>query len=693
MKLADSTHEPLKPEVPRLESTDPPSPKEEGFQWFEMDESDLLFLIRRHFWLLLLLPLFCGGIAIGASSLISPVFTTSSVLYVRPNFDKEMQVEKTSSKLDDDDSLRSLEEFLVSDTVILRVVDRLGLRDDSSFTGGGKKSSSPLSDDALLKKVRDRYTTDLKPNTRLIELEVKDFSAQRTKLISETIVDEFLVQFRSERGVKGSDAREILVRQSEAALAETMKNEKELEAFRSAHPEFLVEQDSNIFHERLLQQGEILNTAKAEASRLEEVLAALGPIDPAEDPYRIFQILTNRNSEYLSDLLSMHAESQKELALIKERYLHRHPNHIAAVNQLEEVESTLKDYAAEMKEGVALELETAKRKAVSHEKTLAALQADFVTFKSSSAAFRGIKEKIDRYWNTYSALQQKIMDLDVDAEGTPSFVTVVSAPVVPDKKSHPRTLIWTAGGTLLGCLAAMGIVVLRNRHGLPFTNSKQPTELLRVPTIATLEIPPKGTLLEKTSRLQKSPQLLNLLIAVQRFRCIHVSSCEPDSPAPLLSFVLGRTLAKHDLKTLLITFSHETNKSLNAVRDSSVTNLSLVELSSVHLLNMDDFRTGLRKAMEKFDRVIADTTQIHETETSLAVSQEAEANLIVVVEQEGKRADAEYYVERCRDSGIESTFGVYLRESESRQAAGGKKKEKERPTLPWGTSPASLGKI
>ncbi len=691
MKRAESTSGSIEPGKLRLESPDPPPPKEEGFQWFEMDESDLAYLVRRHFWLLLLLPLISAGIAYGICSSKPPVFNATTVLYVRPNFDKEMQLEKTSSKLDDEDSLRSLEKFLVSDTVILRMVDRLGLRDDEQFIGAGEVEAGPLSDDALLKKIRKRYITDLKPNTRLIELVVNDYSATRTKVISETLIEEFLGQFKNERGQKESDVRQILVRQAEAALEQTMKNEKELEEFRSSQPEFLVEQDSNIFHERLLQQGETLHTANAEVARLEGIVAALEPIDPARDPYRIFQILSNRNSEYLSDLLSTHAEAQTEMARVEERYLHRHPNHIAAVRHLKEVEAAIQNYAAEMKEAAEVEHRTAKLKMDSHKDTLDGMQADFVKFKSSSAAFRGIKEKIDRYWNTYSALQQKIMDLDVDSEGTPTFVTVVSKPVVPDKKAGPKTLFWLAGGTLIGGLAALALVVVRNRHGLPFTNNKQPTELLKVPTIATLEIPPRGDMMERVERIQKSPQLLNLLIAVQNFRIVHVASCEPQSSASLLSYALGRTLTAHESKTLLVTFSHDAEDSLNAIRDTSIPNLSILELSAVHLLNMEEFRTGLQRALQKFDRVIADTTQISETETVLAVSRVAEANLVVIVDKEGKRADAEYFMERCRDSGIPSTYSVYLKDCAARARAGSRKHTKGQYTLPWGAAPEPLG--
>ena len=60
---------------------------------------------------------------------------------------------------------------------------------------------------------------------------------------------------------------------------------------------------------------------------------------------------------------------------------------------------------------------------------LTGLQGKFVAFKSTSADFRGIKGELDRNWNTFAKLQQSIMDLDLEPETTPTFVTVMSEPV------------------------------------------------------------------------------------------------------------------------------------------------------------------------------------------------------------------------------------------------------------------------
>ena len=99
--------------------------KDEDFHWLEVDFSDVAYLFRKHLGLLFWAPVLGFLLAFVAAKVQRPMFATEMEIYLRPNFDQEMQLEQTYSKLDDDDSLRSIERVLVSDTVILEMVDML----------------------------------------------------------------------------------------------------------------------------------------------------------------------------------------------------------------------------------------------------------------------------------------------------------------------------------------------------------------------------------------------------------------------------------------------------------------------------------------------------------------------------------------------------------------------------------------
>ena len=94
----------------------PGSSLDEGFRWIEIDEQDLRLLFRKHWRLIVWFPVAAVLAALSYCLIATPLYTTSTLLYLRPNFDKDLQVEQVFSKLEDDDSLRSLEKAVVSDT-------------------------------------------------------------------------------------------------------------------------------------------------------------------------------------------------------------------------------------------------------------------------------------------------------------------------------------------------------------------------------------------------------------------------------------------------------------------------------------------------------------------------------------------------------------------------------------------------
>jgi len=636
--------------------------KDEDFHWLEVDFSDVAYLFRKHLRLLFWAPVLGFMLAVVAAKVQRPMFATEMEIYLRPNFDQEMQLEQSYSKLDDDDSLRSIEWVLVSDTVILEMVDTLGLRGDPDFLG---KIFEPeeLTDAKLLKTIRDRYTTKLIPTTRVVQLRVEDYSAQRTALIAQTLIDEFLGHLKDDRNLKEADLRTNLVVQSHKALEGSLSSEKKLNEFREANPDTLADQDSSIFKDRILQSGTALNEANSMRSNLAGTLEALEGIEPREDPFRVFQILSNRNSEYLSELLGMQARSKSEFGVAKEQYRVGHPAYKSAESRFVEVEGTIRDYAVEMKKSVQSEYDASSQKVEKLSETLSILRGEMVGQKSVSAEFRGLKEEIDRNWNTYTSLQQKIKDLDLNPEVTPTFATVMSGPVVPDKKAKPRTLFYAAGGVILGGLYALGMIFWRNRLGLPFTSQLQAEELLALPTVASVKTFAGVDGLAQLASLEQSPQMLNLLISLRNTRLIHITSIEEESAAALLSRAMGRVCARQGSRVLCISVRYQSQNRAGIVEDPLLHGFSYLEVPLETLAPAKGFQNGITKLFESYDRIFVDTSQISGPAVRLEVGRFAEANLLLLQPGEGtSRSEYSHLVEAFEKAGINSSRLVSVEE-------------------------------
>lgn len=639
-----------------------PEGPDSEFRWLEIDVDDIFFLLRRHWPLLVVFPLLCGVLAIVFSRQLPPVFTSKATVYLRPNFDQDMQLGQTFSKLEDADSLRSVEKAIVSDTVILRMIDKLDLRENRDFMRKEPSDGRALTDDFLLAQVRDRYSTKLLPNTRLIEIEVRDYSPERAKLIAETLIEEFLVHLAHERELQEGDLRAKLSVQAEDALAAALESEKKLEKFRTANPDLIVEQDSSIFQDRLLQYGQTLNEATSESLQLEGMVAALEGIDPQKDAFRIFQIMSNRNSGYLSELLSMHASAKTDVASIREQFTPSHPSYKEAARKLSEIEKTLTEYAGEMKDGMHAEYLAAQQREEKLQASMQRLQAEFIAFKSKSAEFRGIKEEIDRNWNTHSQLLQKIIHLDLNPENDLSFITLISKPIVPDEKSHPITLLWVAAGMLAGGFLVVGLLFLRYRQGLPYTSATQPGDQLGrslgVPSLATLDLSSRG----EQGGGAPSPELVNLMIGLGDARVVQVS--DPLGHAPgrgsLLSPLLARLLSDRGMKTLLVRLKYGADGSEAVVSNGPTGRLFVVDLPVERLLDFEAFRREIKGALENYDRILIDTTEVENREALLAVAREVDASVLLVSPGEGSRIPFRRFVERLVGAGARFVGTVVL---------------------------------
>ncbi|MEM9283416.1 MAG: Wzz/FepE/Etk N-terminal domain-containing protein [Verrucomicrobiota bacterium] len=629
-------------------------PPDNDFRWLEIDLSDALYLVRRHFWVIALVPLCLAAVAFVVCKAKPPLFTSKATIYLRPNFDKEMLIERSFSKLEDDDSLRSVEKALIADTVILRMVDLLELRSDADFLGETVLTGEALTDDALLKKVRKRYQTKLLPNTRLIELEVRDFSSSRSKLIAETLIDEFLVHLAEERDLQESELRITLVTQSEEALEEALVSEKKLEQFRIDHPDLIVEQDSSVFQDRLLQYSQVLNQASSEVSSLEGMVAALKGIDSESDPYRIFQILKNRNSEYLSELLATHASAKTEFASVQQRFTEEHPSYREVRSRLNQIDENVRDYATEMKSGLESEFLAASRKEEKLRESLGELKTEFVSYKSKSAKFRGLKEEIDRSWNTYTQLQDKISNLDLNPENEFNFVTLISRPIAPDKKSHPKTTLWMGASGFLGLVLVGGWLLFRYREGLPFTSVSQLKKDPEIDRVSSMMIGTHGASSE-------SSEMLNLAIGQGQAEVIHVSS--PEEHPCSRSFVesLGSTLGRQNQKILWLQLRLTARPGENEFVPTPFQNLQRLELSAQRLVDPTGFKTGLEQCLARYDRVLIDSTELQQWESILASSSFADSLVVLVGKHKGSRVAYRQFFQQLNHAAKGPVMAIMLR--------------------------------
>ncbi len=524
----------------------------------DIDVSDILFLIRNNLKLLVILPIVFAVIGFIAHSAINPMYFAKSTFYIRPDFDQYLSVDKPASRGEDIDSLQSIADSMVSDSVILAMIDRLKLKEEPDFLPK-TKDIHLLSDFEILEEVEGRYTTEMKPATRLVELKVKSHSKERTVLINKEIKKLFLEHLSQERTMQEQAIREVLERQSKKALDRSLESEEELRVFRIANPDLLVEQDSAIFNQRLAELSTSLNQAKSNSYRLAGIIKAIKDVDPETTPQKIFQLFRFRQNDHIDNLLTLQAEAESNFANIQNTFTERTTQYRAAEERLNSVRRNVIANARRMRDGADSEYQAALENQQTIANEMEAMQNQFVDYKTKSAEFRAIQEKTNRNWSTHKALQEKIMALDLDPELPPTFLSTMDYALTPEKPITTKLHLLVfgfAGGIAL----AMIPVAIQFLKGLPFTSQTQCQQKLGLHIAANITNLTKGKPTdEMIHELHHTSGFRDAMVALNKKDIVHITSATQSEATNLIKLSILSFLAKTNSKTLVISIKATNN--------------------------------------------------------------------------------------------------------------------------------------
>jgi len=613
-----------------------------------LDFDDLAGILKRRLpWFFLLPALGVAVALVYAIFFATPLYKSTALVFVDPMFDRALQIQPSAGGASDLDSLNSLERAMMSDTMVIRVIDRLELRENPDFLPRSLRKAlaegEELTSSRLVKDLRKkRFSANLIRPTRLIELSVLDPDPERARLIAATFVEEFESflgdQKRSEAGSATTDLRA----RAEEAYASALEAEKELEAFRSEHPELTVEQDHQLFAERLTRVGEDLNAVSGRVLNLRSLVEGLEAIDPETEPLKILNLGGFADQEHVSELLGQRASARTALATIRGQFTERHPRFQEASSRVEELEAQVKELAAELKESLRADYEAALVNETYLTERVGELQTQLAAVKSASSRFRAIQQRVETEWTVHQSLRERIGQTSIESEKASDVTRLMSEPIAAHKPSTPKKSIAAAIGAFGGGFLCFGLVGGDLLRGGPFRSRRQIERRLDLPVVA--EIDPPGSesrdlrIVESMTRLLLSPDL-------NRAGSIHISSLWADEEGLRLAACLASASARHGWETLLVSVAPDEEPRIPqplVPRPSRTERLHTLRLPSSFLLSPQSTWQLLGPQRQRFERIIIESTAFsQESRIPSAVAAFSDANLVLVERQRGDRREVE----------------------------------------------------
>lgn len=423
----------------------------------------ILGLLARRLWVLLLVLLSFLGAMWFVIQRIPPVFESIGSVYVStgaPGIPEIREIVPVESK--ELEQLHSVANGLESSTLLLRVIEKVGLADELSSAAGVE------GEQGWVNQFKKRVHVELRRGTRIIDIRIEDCDPERARLMVELLKQGY-EELAAERhnhlmklvgdGLAAEESR-LRTRMEESA--------RRLREFREAHPVPGIEstQGHEIQGSMLVGLRGQLAQVRAERLRLESEAETLSGLDFTK-PDTAAQLPSREETAEVIALGRALREKQVEFASIKERYQYKHPVYREVASEIGRIEKNLATAVMSARQALEKNLQVAVQnesklaaevtKAESHSVDVDSLRAKFLEYERAANADREL----------YATVERRLRETSLAGSVPSSALRWEEMPLSPVRPTKPRKMVMMSlagtGGLFMGLLAVFVLEITDRR--------------------------------------------------------------------------------------------------------------------------------------------------------------------------------------------------------------------------------------
>lgn len=610
------------------------------------------------------------------------IYQSTGSVYVSAETVKFFEVqEMTDEESEELEHMHSVEQGMLSNTLLLRVIEKHGLIDDPTFAPKAR------TEQGVLGELASRVHVELRRGSRYIDISVEDTDPIRARDLVASIKSEYEA-WSAERQTALIEEVSIGLANEEARLRLKMENsEKKLQDFREEHPIPGLEglRGTGSARDRLAILSERLTQAKAERMEMEAERNAFAKFD-ADNPDALAGL---RRSDHGAEVLALVRDLRdKELEFdrVKERYLHKHPDYKRAAREVESVKEDLAVAMITAGEAVEKGFQVAQAQEMALEHEVAIASGAAVDVDGLRARYAALSRDAEADRDLHASVSRRLRETMLAGSVPASVLSWRDKPLVPEKASKPKRALFVPVAGMAGfCLGLVALVGLELAGGT-VRDSAAASRATGVPLLA--RIPALDS--ADAMLLLSSPSSM----AAEAFRRLRSILTPPgaESKTQTIMFTGARTgegssfcavnhavsLAVQGHRTLLIDADlRSPGLSREQLRDSSmglgdllsgeasaadtcvrtpVPDLYLIpsgELKSnaSELLGGSRFPVLLEQAFRWFDRVVIDAPAVLGASDAQAIARYADRTCMVIGEGGSKSTELRQTAEMLRGGG------------------------------------------
>lgn len=421
-----------------------------------MDIKSLLDVLRRRFLTILGAAGLVLGAAIAYLAVATPLYTATNLLLLDPRDPRVLPVELSTAGVGSDVALvESQLRIILSDAVLLRVVDDLQLDKDPAYAGkllAEKPGAAPEELRlAALGNLEHRVTASRADRTYIIEIKATAASAQRSAGIANAVAAAYLAeQADAVRGTK-EEANTALSARLAVLRDDWRKAEADVAVYREQN-NLVGERGTLVTDQQIAELNQRLIAARAEASA---AAARAGAASRGGDG----SIPAATNSPVVGGLRAQIADLRKRLSELTVNLGDNHPDVKRVRAQIANAEAEIGAEIGRIQGAARAEANAAAANVAALESQLADLTTRLQNADGTLIRLRELERDAVAAKELYEAFLASAKQTGQDARIDVTAARVISPAIPPDAASFPpRTLLLAAAlviGLGLGIAAAL----------------------------------------------------------------------------------------------------------------------------------------------------------------------------------------------------------------------------------------------
>lgn len=484
---------------------------------------DLLRIVLKHKWTLLIVVLLAAGVAAVRTFLSTPIYRSTATVQIERvaprvvSFNNDVDQDQGWS--DEAMSLQTQYELLRSRSLAERVIEELRLDQSSSASAGAAGAgpdsavSAPAAPDSFLSDYVDRIVSGYKklsnPTTRnsevlgreavvgsflgsltvepvrssrLIKLHVENTNPELAARIANATVQSFIAMGLERRLEASSYAKTFLEDQIKQIKAKLEESERKLNRYAQEKQILTLDEKTSVINQTYTDYAAALSRAEQDRIKVESQFSEI-----KRNPDNVAAVVDNKTIQsYKEQKAKLQIEYQQNLRIYKPDF----PKMLQIKAQVAEVDAQIKAEIAAIAAGVQSQYEAAQRQESLIRDKLGATRKQVLSTQDSSIDLNLLKREVDTNRQLYDGLLQRLKQLGVSGGVVTNNISVVDGAepsLFPYKPDLRRNLIFgIAVGLFLGLCLVFVLEYLDD-------SIKFPDEVERLLAVPLMGIIPKVT--------------------------------------------------------------------------------------------------------------------------------------------------------------------------------------------------------